>query len=132
MPDPGAGTRFFTLQEANDLLPTVRERLARLRATRSSIVAGQARVDVEELTGGFDRDKILGLLGGIDRDVADFHKGLEELQALGCELKDLERGLVDFHSMRGNEVVLLCWMDGEESITWWHPVDSGFNGRQPL
>jgi hypothetical protein len=126
MPDPGAGMRFFTLQEANDLLPTVRGRLASLRALRSSIIKAQA--------GGpqADRDKILSLLGGIDRDVKAFHKGLEDLQALGCELKDLERGLVDFHSMRGNQVVLLCWMDGEESIGWWHPVDSGFNGRQAL
>jgi hypothetical protein len=34
--------------------------------------------------------------------------------------------------MRGNEVVFLCWMDGEESIAWWHPLDSGVKGRQPI
>lgn len=131
MPDPRAGIKFFTLDEANDLLPTVRKQLSLLRETRKRIVGLQARVDIEELTAG-PRADLGPLLKSIDAEVQAFHKGLEGFQALGCELKDLEKGLVDFYSMRGNDVVYLCWMDGEDSIQWWHSLDSGVKGRRPL
>ena len=68
----------------------------------------------------------------IDADVQSFHRALEGFGSMGCELKALEKGLVDFYSMRGNDVVYLCWMDGEDSIQWWHPLDSGVKGRQPI
>ena len=56
-----------------------------------------------------------------------------QLEALGVQIKDYERGLVDFPSMRDGRVVLLCWQLGEgESIEWWHDVEAGFAGRQPL
>lgn len=134
MPDPRSGITFFTLDEAQALLPKVRQQLTLLREIRRRIVAQQAKVDIEEMTAGGAPDprRIQGLLAAIDTDVQAFHKALEGFQALGCELKDLERGLVDFYSMRGNEVVFLCWMDGEESIAWWHPLDSGVKGRRPI
>lgn len=135
MPDPRSGIKFFTLDEANALLPKVRQQVGLLREIRQRIVALQARVDIEELTAAGnepDRRRIEGLLKTIDADVQAFHKALEAFQALGCELKDLEKGLVDFYSMRGNDVVYLCWMDGEESIQWWHSLDSGVKGRQQI
>jgi hypothetical protein len=135
MPDPRSGITFFTLDEAQAILPKVRQQLALLREIRARIVAQQAKVDIEELTAGGagpDARRIQDLLAAIDADVQAFHKALEAFQALGCELKDLERGLVDFYSMRGNEVVFLCWMDGEENIAWWHPLDSGVKGRRPI
>ena len=56
-----------------------------------------------------------------------------ELEALGVQLKDYERGLIDFPSMRDGRVVLLCWQMGEgDEVSWWHDVDAGFAGRQPL
>ncbi len=135
MGEPGQGLRFFTLQEANDLLPKVRVQISLLREIRKRIVAKQALVDIEELTAPgqrVDHQRQGQLLGEIEQDVHSFHKTLEAFQAVGCELKDIERGLVDFYSMRGNEVVFLCWTDGEDSIQWWHPLDSGFKGRKPL
>jgi len=135
MPDPGSGIKFFTLDEANALLPKVRQQLGLLREIRRRIVGLQARVDIEELTVASlspDGRKVDGLLKSIETEVQDFHRTLEGFQGLGCELKDLERGLVDFYSMRGNDVVYLCWMDGEEGIEWWHPLDTGVKGRLPL
>lgn len=135
MPEPRAGITFFTLDEANALLPKVRQQLTLLREIRRRIVGLQARVDIEELTApGLNPDprRLDELLKAIDADVQAFHKGLEAFAGLGCELKDLERGLVDFYSMRGNDVVYLCWMDGEDSIQWWHTLDSGVKGRQPI
>jgi len=127
--------RFFTLDEANALLPRVRQQLGLLREIRQRIVSLQAKVDIEELTSAAaqpDQRRMEELLRGIDADVQSFHRTLEGFHALGCELKDLERGLVDFYSMRDNEVVYLCWLDGEDSIQWWHPVDTGFRDRQAL
>ena len=64
---------------------------------------------------------------------------LERLQAeqaklteLGCELKDLESGLVDFPSYRGADLVYLCWQQGEPRVEFWHDLTSGFAGRRPL
>ncbi|MBO0778384.1 MAG: DUF2203 domain-containing protein, partial [Ktedonobacteraceae bacterium] len=56
----------------------------------------------------------------------------EELQALGCELKDPGTGLVDFLSLRDGQEVYLCWRLGEERILYWHPLHTGIAGRQPL
>ena len=58
---------------------------------------------------------------------------LAELEGLGVQLKDFERGLVDFPSLRDGRVVLLCWQMGEgDELEWWHDVDAGFAGRTPL
>ena len=57
---------------------------------------------------------------------------VETLQDLGCEVKDLEMGLVDFRSLREGREVYLCWRVGEETISYWHELDAGFGGRQPL
>jgi hypothetical protein len=58
---------------------------------------------------------------------------MTELEGLGVQLKDFERGLVDFPSLREGRVVLLCWQMGEgDELEWWHDVDAGFAGRTPL
>lgn len=133
MPEPRPSIKIFTLDEANALLPQVKERLRALRNLRADIVAQQARVDVEEITSFGRRTPAMdALLGEISRAAEAFHQDMAALHALGCELKDLDRGLVDFYAMRSNDVVYLCWMDGEEDIAWWHPLDSGVRGRRPL
>jgi hypothetical protein len=135
MAEPKFGIRIFSLDEANALLPRIRVDLSRLREMRKQIVSRQALVDVEEITaedGIVGRARIEELLREIESSVHAFHKATEDLHALGCELKDLDKGLIDFYGMRGNDVVYFCWMDGEEGISHWHPLDSGFKGRKKL
>ena len=135
MADPKFGVRIFSVDEANLLLPLVRGELSRLRALRKVIVARQSQVDIEEMTGGGKAEsstRVEGLLREIERDVHAFHRATEELHAAGCELKDLDKGLVDFHGLLDGEIVYLCWMEGEDSVTHWHALDAGFNGRQKL
>jgi hypothetical protein len=62
----------------------------------------------------------------------NFESLITQIQDLGIEIKDLETGLVDFPSMRGQEVVYLCWKYNEPTIAYWHPLDGGFAGRQSL
>jgi hypothetical protein len=57
---------------------------------------------------------------------------LKELESIGCVFKGFDAGLVDFPSLRDDQPILLCWRLGEERITHWHPVDGGFDGRQPV
>jgi hypothetical protein len=60
-------------------------------------------------------------------------KGANQLDEIGIQIKDYGRGLIDFPSMRAGKVVLLCWQLGEsDEISWWHEVEAGFAGRQPL
>lgn len=133
MPDFGFHIKLFTLVEANGLLPRIRELLVSLRESRRKIMGLQAKVDIEEITASeLDTKAMDGLLSDLGSEMEAFHGSLAELQGLGCELKDLDRGLVDFYSVRGNDVVYLCWMDGESGIGWWHPLDTGLKGRAPL
>lgn len=55
-----------------------------------------------------------------------------EIESMGCFLKDVEQGLVDFPCASGSDAIFLCWQFGEPRIVAWHPIDSGFSGRQPL
>jgi len=59
--------------------------------------------------------------------------GAGELESLGVQLKDYSQGLIDFPSMREGRVVLLCWKADEgDQLEWWHDLEAGFGGRQPL
>ena len=124
--------KLFTLQEANALLPSVKVILARIqRAHRGlSQYRDEARKAAEAAEQGG---------GGIDDGVAyariltEMTSQMSELDTLGVQLKDFERGLIDFPSLRDGRVVLLCWQMGEgDELEWWHDVDAGFAGRTPL
>ena len=124
--------KIFTVQEANALLPDVRKIAGKIqRAHRKlSHYRGDAKKASEaaELGGG-------GFANGVAyaSDLLALTAELSELEDLGVQLKDFERGLVDFPSLRDGRVVLLCWQLGEgDELEWWHDVDAGFAGRTPL
>jgi len=64
--------------------------------------------------------------------VSDATRTLEDVQATGVIVKDLDSGLVDFPSVREGENVLLCWQLGEDEVAFWHGYDDGFAGRRPI
>ncbi len=68
----------------------------------------------------------------LKRDEEKLQEYVRELTELGVQLKDPERGLVDFPHMMDGRVVFLCWHHGEEELSFWHEVDAGFAGRQSL
>jgi hypothetical protein len=124
--------KLFTIDEANALLPSVRESLQKIQRCRRRLGASrhEAKLAAEnaELGGG-------GMEGGSHYAVilTNFTAQISELEALGVQLKDFDRGLVDFPSLRDGRVVLLCWQLGEgEELEWWHDMDAGFAGRTPL
>ena len=136
-PNPFAGRRIFTVEQANAALPLVRaiaadmatlsrdvserrERLAALRSGRQRSprdVYGQELAQIEE---------------DIKRDGERLMEYVEELRELGVDPKSLIEGLVDFPSIREGRPVFLCWKVGEPKVAYWHDLEAGFVGRQPI
>lgn len=124
--------KLFTIQEANALLPSVRAIVAKIQQAHQNVsrYADEAKKAAEaaEKGGG-------GISAGVVYATAltELTGRIGELEILGVQLKDFERGLVDFPSLRDGRVVLLCWQMGEgDELEWWHDVDAGFAGRTPL
>ena len=124
--------KLFTLEEANALLPAVRQILLRIKRSRQRLAAfsAQAKLASENAEQGGG-----GMTEGIRyaKLLTDFTDEMSHLDLLGVQLKDFDRGLIDFPSLRDGRVVLLCWQLGEgDELEWWHDVDAGFAGRTPL
>ena len=137
---PDTTVRLFTEQEATALVPGLEEvflrldpKLARMRELRELIEDSEAYYG-EGLEGapGTDRDAYARHLqeeADVDRSIREEVNGV---LALGCEVKDLHRGLVDFPARIGTEIAYLCWKRGEARIGWWHTLSGGFAGRKAL
>jgi hypothetical protein len=121
--------KLFTLEEANALLPEVNRRLAGIDRARATLrrLAPEAKRASESPGGG-------GIPRGFQYSnaLATFIALTQEILGLGVEIKDFDQGLLDFPSERDGKIVYLCWRRGEERIEWWHDLDAGFAGRQPL
>ena len=131
-------SKRFTLAEAESLIPSV-DRLLRQAVELKSGYANAARKmdSFQEriaLMGGVivDRGKVQEARDRRDDAAASLRSLIEQVQELGCMIKDLDIGLVDFPTtFRGREVYL-CWKLGEPSIAYWHGVDEGFAGRKAI
>jgi hypothetical protein len=124
--------KLFTVEEANALLPTVRGIVERIQRayTRVSAAQEQARLAAGGAAHGGG-----GMEGGgtYVLSLSKLAEASGQLEELGVQLKDYERGLIDFPAMREGRVVLLCWQLGEgDALEWWHDLEAGFAGRQPL
>ena len=132
--------KVFTVDEVNALLPRVRPLITQLQGLHSSIVKTNEQLDesVGKLSAGNGyplkdvRQQIESLTRHQLQLVEAFHSALQQLEALGCILKDLNMGLVDFYTLRDDEPAFLCWKLGEETIRYWHSLESGYTDRQPL
>lgn len=132
------GPRVFTVEEANALLPELElefSRLAQVRSELGPVIAalGGADVAVELLQQGAEPPPGRARMAARLHELAAQITGvIERVNALGCLVKDLEAGLVDFQSEREGELVLLCWQFGEPAVAHWHTEDEGFAGRRPI
>ena len=131
---PRPPSRLFTLEQANQLLPRIVPTLIELRARKAAL--DEARAALARLTpamrGNGHGASAAELEGRVRQLVDDLAAGVRRIAELGVEVKDLDRGLVDFPARREDRVVYLCWQLGEGAISWWHEVDAGFAGRRPL
>ena len=135
--------RYFTLDQANSLVPqlagTMRQILQlhwHLRPLTEQLARSGVRVTGALLAGAnseVDDPGALRLIAHAQALYDTIRDCVDAIEALGAEVKDLEEGLVDFHSLRdGTKEVVLCWRMGEKAITHYHELDAGFSGRQPV
>jgi hypothetical protein len=124
--------KLFTIEEANSLLPSVRTIVKSIQKSHRRVASfnAKARHAAEGAEGGGG-----GMLEGetYAQLLVDLSMHTEKLESLGIQIKDYRQGLIDFPSMREGRVVLLCWKADEgDQVEWWHDVEAGFAGRQPL
>jgi hypothetical protein len=129
--------RHFTPDEANAALERVRPVAERMVAHRRTMLAAQAKEEelgarVAGNGGGIDPGEPARAAEVVEREAQAIAQCIDELHALGVQVKDIDTGLLDFPSLRDGEDVLLCWRVGEDDIRYWHGLEDGFGGRQPL
>ena len=128
--------RQFTREEAEGLLPRLTELLVEMRERRAEYDRFAARAaelsDKMRGNGQLAQADLKTAQEGLEQAVAALNSLGEQVNELGCELKDIDQGLVDFRTEMDGREVYLCWKLGEERVEWWHELDIGFAGRQPL
>ncbi|MDX2060675.1 MAG: DUF2203 domain-containing protein [Gemmatimonadales bacterium] len=127
--------RIFTVDEAERTLPLLRRILSDLRVEYD--VWREALASYEVLAAGTrvetgESEALISARTAVTTAADRINGFLLELEAIGCQFKGFEEGLVDFYALRDDRLVYLCWRLGEEHITHWHEVDAGFAGRQPI
>ena len=132
--------KTLTASEANELLPKVKLLVERLQGLQHSIIQTNHQLDeaVRKLAQGNGypvqavREEVRQLTAQQLKLIETFQSALKELEGLGAQVKDVTKGLIDFYSLRNDELVFLCWKLGEEHIQFWHTLEAGFAGRQLL
>ena len=125
---PSRPKRRFSLEQANKTLPLVRRIVADIVQVHKDASAKQ--VQLEKLSTNSKQRTLLEQ--EMETAHERFTKLVDELSAIGCELKDFQIGLVDFVGRHQGRDVYLCWKLGEEKIQFWHELDAGAAGRQPI
>lgn len=125
--------KYFTVETAQKQLPKIKKSLLKLQNIKKAIDAILSiRIDPKEIK----FDEFIETNTKLNKEYHklsyEFYKELEKLEKIGCLLKDLEQGLVDFYCRFEERDIFLCWKLGEEKIRAWHEIDAGFAGRQPI
>ena len=121
---------YFTVAEANSLLPEIRPLMAELMERRARVVSTRGEMEPMLAMGGSN-------FGGIQasemvKEFIAIERLANKIRSKGCVIRDLNAGLVDFLSEREGREVYLCWRFGEPKIEFYHELNAGFQGRQPI
>lgn len=130
MPDELEEQRIFTLSEARSLIPKLRTLLTRVTFERAALLDMRVEIDQAREKAEFGGGSPMG--AKYLKHLIRFSEAVQEVQYLGVLIKDFKTGLIDFPCERDGRIVYLCWKPDEDEIGWWHEVESGFAGRQPL
>jgi hypothetical protein len=129
--------RYFSLAEANSLVPTLESRFGHIMQLRAELRHAHQRLDelgepptaesLKRRDGGDDRVQLRGRFRALLEALTDELQAVEEL---GVAVKDLDIGLCDFLGRIKGRAVWLCWQYGEKQVAYWHELNAGFSGRQ--
>ena len=121
--------RHYTREEANALLPKVNPLLRKLREAKDLLTDAEAHevlADAAPGNGGGGEGVQVG------ESFIEVRTLLETLNEAEIVVRDVDRGMIDFPSILEGREVYLCWELGEDSVDYWHELDGGYSGRQPL
>jgi len=131
--------RVFTIAEVNALIPDLSDLVGDQLREQSDIEQGLAELTrlsgstPESLEpGADDRPEVIKLKRELSKRIARYEAGWARVQTMGGVIKDPQIGLVDFYGRIGGKLVWLCWRYGEDKLTHYHELDSGYFGRSPL
>lgn len=129
--------KLFTPEEANAALPLVRAIVGDLSRLCQEVIQRRQRLSFllerrSRLEGDLYAEELAQVEEELDHDVSRLQEYVGELRQLGAEPKSPAEGLVDFPAMLDGRLVYLCWKLGEPEVLYWHELEAGFQGRQPL
>jgi hypothetical protein len=122
--------RYFTLQEANQTLNSIRPLMDELQEIRQAILKNQPEAwpAIEKSAGNGGNRALSNMVQEFEKLDALVH----QIQDTGVLIKDINLGLLDFPALKDGREVYLCWQYGEGDIAFWHEVEAGFAGRKPI
>lgn len=128
--------RHYTIQQANELLPELAKLIRQMQeeGRQLAILQGRNAALKQRMRGNGHHnpsEDALALQAGTQLEEG-LREGVDRLEELELELKDLQQGLVDFPALRDGRTVFLCWQLGEAEVEFWHETTTGFSSRQPL
>lgn len=127
---------YFTREEAEALLPQIRVALLQIQECRKAMQHSEEELGMLHAQAMGNGHHLHERIAKLQRELAQHIQTLQalaaELNDFGCDLKDPDMGLIDFLSLRNGREIYLCWHLGEQRINYWHYLDAGFAGRQPL
>jgi hypothetical protein len=123
-------TKFFTLPQANEAMNIIRPLMDEVQAIRQRILEKQPETwtAIEKSVGNGGNRTLSRMVRDYERLDALVHRILDT----GAQIKDINTGLLDFSALKDGREVYLCWQYGEGEIAFWHEVDAGYAGRQPI
>jgi hypothetical protein len=130
--------KTFTLDEAQSLLPVLESLLKRAIEGRRSAQSVESNLNNLTqriyLAGGMrvNSASIAKQRAEMEELLKQVRESIAEIDAIGVQVKDIDSGLLDFPCRMDDQVVLLCWRMGEPGIKYWHSIEAGFQGRQPV
>ncbi len=124
--------KYFTIQEAESLLPKIGKILSRAIKLNKALELLES-IEIEVYDDNYeDLGKVTKANKQFHRLSYEFYDNVEKLEGMGCIVKDLELGIIDFYCRFENRDTFLCWKLGENGIRFWHEMDVGYMGRKPI
>ena len=122
--------QYFTLEEANRTLKVIRPLMDEVQAIRQKILTNQPEAwpAIEKSAGNGGNRALSNMVQDFEMLDALIH----QIQDTGAQIKDINTGLLDFSALKEGREVYLCWQYGEDDIAFWHEIEAGFAGRQPI
>ena len=130
--------RYFNRLEAEELLPLIEQSLVDARESKEKVEdldleLSRATTEITVLGGSFPPYARLATnRSEREQTMTRLKEAVDRIHAIGCLVKDLDQGLIDFPTLRGGQEVYLCWKVGEDRIRYWHGIEEGFAGRKPI